>query len=351
LPNYDASAPSTNYQAFAFNRELVPSEDGLTIYGFKTTKQAYSPPGPWNPSTPYPRTLTTTVYGIALQISLAPTPTATATMTETTTSVQSESSGGSYDESYQANCPYPPIKSWNQVQDSSSSFVDVGELPGTNRQWVGIFGGALSSFTIDRAGSSTHHDEQHSNHTISGATNWGSSGICDWMDTWTFAEHHNTDYKGTTTYHFKDGDVQSTRHNYRITDNHLDPSPNVKSYHCWNWSPNCQVTSNSSANISNDTGDQVDDHVENLTLVLRPDSGGVVLSYEDYYSSGAPVSGTRFRGIDITGKDFVGDVSPLGEIFFATSDLTTIIHEPMHGRMPLFVRPANMVKILAALWL
>jgi hypothetical protein len=170
------------------------------------------------------------------------------------------------------------------------------------------------------------------------------------MDTWTSVEHHNTDFKGTTTYRFKDGDVQSTRHSYRITDDHLDPSPNVRSYHCWNWSPNCQVVSSGSANISSGTGDQIDDHVENLALVLRPDRGGVVFSYEDY-SSGTPVSRTRFRGIDITGKDFVGDVSPLGEIFFATSDLTTIIHEPVNGRMPLFVRPPNMVKILAVLWL
>lgn len=350
LPNYDPSAPSTNYQAFAFNGELVPSEDGLTIYGFKTAKQTYSPPGPWNPSTPYPRTLTTTVYGITLQIGLAPTPIAAASVIETTTSVESESLGGSYDESYQANCPYPPIKTWNQTHDSSSSFVAPGEPPGTDRSWVGIFAGALSSFTTDRSVLSTQHDEQRSNHSISGATSWSASGLCDWMDTWTFVQHYDTDYKATTTYHLKDGDIQSTAHSYRVTDDHFDPSPYVRSYHCLNWSPSCQVASNGSVNVSTDTGDQFDNRIETPTLVLRPDSGGVVFSYEDY-SSGTRASGMRFRGIDITGKDFVGDVSPLGEIFFATSDLTTVIHEPVNGRMPLFVRPPNMVKILAALWL
>jgi hypothetical protein len=58
-----------------------------------------------------------------------------------------------------------------------------------------------------------------------------------------------------------------------------------------------------------------------------------------------------FRDMDISNQDFVADASPLGEMFFALSDGSVVIHEPKGGRMPVFVKPANMVRITAALWL
>ncbi len=56
-----------------------------------------------------------------------------------------------------------------------------------------------------------------------------------------------------------------------------------------------------------------------------------------------------FRGFDITGKPYVADASPIGEVFFATSDLSRVIHEPKRG--PKVVIPPGVVKLLAAVWL
>jgi hypothetical protein len=58
---------------------------------------------------------------------------------------------------------------------------------------------------------------------------------------------------------------------------------------------------------------------------------------------------TRFRNNDITDKWYVADGSPIGEVFFATTDLSVIVHEPMRG--PKIVIPPNVVKLLAAIWM
>jgi hypothetical protein len=359
LPNYDPNAPSTGYDAFAFNKNLVVSEDGLTIYGFKTSTRTYSPPLPWNQSTAFPQTLTTTEYGISLHVVLAATPTVTAQIDETMNSVQVADEHGAYDASLQPTCipplynppdvPSPMIRSEHTVVDTSSSFVSSGQHPGKERKWVGIFAGALTSFMIERSALNTAHDETHDEHMISGYTGWTSAGACNNADSWTYSRHDGVDYTANTTYHLRDGDVQSTQHGYRITDEYYDPSPYARTYSCVNGvlGRTCQVTTNGSDLVSSDTGDQVDNHLEDLVFVLRPDTAGVVFAV-DPLTAGRRL---RFRGVDITGKDFVGDASPLGEIFFATTDFSTVFHEPLNGRMPQFVRPANMVKILAALWL
>jgi len=62
----------------------------------------------------------------------------------------------------------------------------------------------------------------------------------------------------------------------------------------------------------------------------------------------------KFRGVDITGKQYVADSSPLGEVFFAATDLSVFFHDPVAGAMPKLTRdqiPANMVKVLAVIWL
>ncbi|HTE15098.1 MAG TPA: hypothetical protein VK642_08470 [Burkholderiales bacterium] len=58
---------------------------------------------------------------------------------------------------------------------------------------------------------------------------------------------------------------------------------------------------------------------------------------------------TTFRSIDITGKSYVADASPLGEVFFATTDRSIVIHEPK-GSTPRIVIPPNVVQLLAAVW-
>jgi hypothetical protein len=59
----------------------------------------------------------------------------------------------------------------------------------------------------------------------------------------------------------------------------------------------------------------------------------------------------KFRNIILTGKEYVADSSPLGEVFFATSDKSTIIHEPVQGGMPQVRIPENVVKLLAVVWM
>ncbi len=71
---------------------------------------------------------------------------------------------------------------------------------------------------------------------------------------------------------------------------------------------------------------------------------------------GESASGTqafirKFRSINLTGKEYVADSSPLGEVFFATSDKSDIIHQTVPGGMPQVRIPENVVKLLAAIWL
>ena len=71
------------------------------------------------------------------------------------------------------------------------------------------------------------------------------------------------------------------------------------------------------------------------------------------HSRSSPADSYRwqFRGTDITGHSYAADASPLGEVFFALSDLTVVIHEPLTGRMPKIQIPTNVVKLIAALWM
>lgn len=58
-----------------------------------------------------------------------------------------------------------------------------------------------------------------------------------------------------------------------------------------------------------------------------------------------------FRGMDLTGLSYAADASPIGEVFFATTDMSVVIHEPKGGRMPPIVIPPNVVKIIGAIWM
>jgi hypothetical protein len=57
-----------------------------------------------------------------------------------------------------------------------------------------------------------------------------------------------------------------------------------------------------------------------------------------------------FRSHDITDKVwYIGESSPLGEVFFATSDASIVVHEPKKGT-PIVI-PPNVVRLLAAVWM
>lgn len=60
-----------------------------------------------------------------------------------------------------------------------------------------------------------------------------------------------------------------------------------------------------------------------------------------------------FRGdpIGSSPTEFIAEASPSGEVFFATTDRRTVVHEPKFGGIPKVEIPPNVVKLLAALWL
>lgn len=82
---------------------------------------------------------------------------------------------------------------------------------------------------------------------------------------------------------------------------------------------------------------------------------------EDALYSDATAPGMyKFRGDTVPASccasvgSFVTDASPIGEVFFATPDLSILIHEPKEGNMPVLRRemiPNGIVKLLAAIWL
>jgi hypothetical protein len=60
--------------------------------------------------------------------------------------------------------------------------------------------------------------------------------------------------------------------------------------------------------------------------------------------------GQQFRGIQVD-QGYVADVSPIGEVFLATPDLSVVIHEPRLGGMKKVVIPPQVTKLIAAIWL
>jgi hypothetical protein len=64
--------------------------------------------------------------------------------------------------------------------------------------------------------------------------------------------------------------------------------------------------------------------------------------------TGAPTK-NMFRDREIGDKAYVADASPIGEVFFATADLSVIVHEPKRG--PTLTLPPNVVKLIAAIWM
>lgn len=79
----------------------------------------------------------------------------------------------------------------------------------------------------------------------------------------------------------------------------------------------------------------IGDRVEDAVYTLQT-TGGVTV--------------VRFRTHDITNQSFVADASPIGEVFFATADLSIVEHDPKPG-IPKLVIPPNVIRLLAAVWL
>ena len=48
---------------------------------------------------------------------------------------------------------------------------------------------------------------------------------------------------------------------------------------------------------------------------------------------------------------YVADASPIGELFFATSDLNFIIHKPRANGIQVWQKPDSVVRLMAAIWL
>lgn len=86
-------------------------------------------------------------------------------------------------------------------------------------------------------------------------------------------------------------------------------------------------------------------------VVTRALTGKAADAITNSRNSPADTYRWHFRGIDITGHSYAADASPLGEVFFALSDGSVVIHEPLTGRMPKIQIPTNVVKLIAALWM
>jgi hypothetical protein len=61
--------------------------------------------------------------------------------------------------------------------------------------------------------------------------------------------------------------------------------------------------------------------------------------------------GTLLFSNGAQGTAYVADASPVGEVFVAKSDLSFMVHRPLPGGIPQVVIPANIVRLLAVLWL
>lgn len=85
-----------------------------------------------------------------------------------------------------------------------------------------------------------------------------------------------------------------------------------------------------------------------ITRALTPNAADAVIASRANLGSGYR---TYFRGIDLTPFSWLADASPLGEVFFATSDKSILVHEPRGGRMPAIVIPPTVVTLLGALWM
>ena len=63
----------------------------------------------------------------------------------------------------------------------------------------------------------------------------------------------------------------------------------------------------------------------------------------------------KFRGESLPNTvGYVSDASPIGEVFFATVDLSIFVHEPKPGNMPVLTRemiPGGIVTLLSAIWM
>ena len=341
LPHYDAATPATAYDAFNFNTKLVVSESGLRVQGLRTTSRTLSPSVTWDTSTPYPRSITTIQYEISLVLGLAETPSVTAVIDGVTARVEawdhtssSSATNPYYGGSGGSGCLGFSVR--NDIADVKDSY----SISAHDKLWIGQMEGTVHVIDIDQNDSSAS-DSSHDWHwDVSAGAN------CAFTVAKTTKSHDDSASLAATTYQLRDGGVASTESSSRATDDWLDPLPLVQNYDCRsvNW-PVCSISGGSGTMIHRDTGPLENDHRRSIERAFTAASAGVV-----WRESPAPEI-IRFRGTDITGKSFVGDASPLGEVFFATNDMSMIVHDVKNGRMPQFVPPPNMVRIVAALWL
>ena len=85
------------------------------------------------------------------------------------------------------------------------------------------------------------------------------------------------------------------------------------------------------------------------SILRAPTGNSADAIYRLQTSPSAPAK-VFFRGIDLTEQQIIVDASPLGEMFLATYDMSTIIHEPKPGGMAKIVIPPNLRRIFAATW-
>ncbi|HZR01805.1 MAG TPA: hypothetical protein VFA81_01375 [Burkholderiales bacterium] len=340
LPNYDAKVTATGYDAFTFNSKLVVSESGLRVQGLRTANRTLSPPGPWDTSTPYPRVITTIQYDLSLVISLAATPSLSIVVDSVTTNVEryDHTGSGTVSTAYYGGHGGNDCLGFN-LRNDIGQVQDGWSFSGADKIWVGQMEGTVHMIDVQENASSVSNSSHDWHADVSGGSD------CIFSLSITNKEHQDHADNWTSTYFLRDGGVAGSQSSSYSRDDWLDPVPFVQTEDCGplNW-PSCKVSGGWTP-MSRQTGPTDSNQRKTIVRAFTAANTGIVWSE-------LPAPGVvRFRGTNITGKPFIGDASPLGEVFFATSDMSLIVHDIKNNRMPTFAPPSNMMTIVAALWL
>lgn len=93
--------------------------------------------------------------------------------------------------------------------------------------------------------------------------------------------------------------------------------------------------------------------IRNVLLALTRNAADAVHA-ETSGTGGNAKSIAKFRDVVLEGYiygSFFGDASPMEDVFFATPNLSVVVHEPRSSAMPRIVIPPHVFRLIAAVWL
>lgn len=322
----------------------IVGADGQSIHGLMTANTVSTPALPWpSNQSNFSGQQVMTVNSISLRIALAAVPTVTLNVDETfvwTKSISNSASGGEPIQTTFPGC-YGGVMGLDGTAEGTERRESNSTTSG--RIVIGLFDGVIRDYRYNGNSTGSYF---HSHRDF----DWYSGTPCDFYRNVDFRDHTEGQAVSTMSFDIGGSGQYGVASGFgSVSDYRYSPIPGV-SYHtvCPSTPNTCVTTPIGYDVVASDVPNDPPLNVKDPAIVFAPNSSAVV--YYELLSSTATRT-LKFRGIDLTNKRFVADSSPLGEMFFALSDGSVVIHEPRNGRMPTFVRPANMVKIKAALWL